>query len=208
MKAVSSMFCLFPASAFAAETITLPPLAPAYGELPPTFWEQYQSVIIVTGFALLAVAFLVLRMVLRPKTPVVLPPEDEARLALAKLHGRPEDGKVLSEASQILRHYFCTAFALPAAEMTTAEFAALLAANDKIGAEFAQMISSFLGVCDKDKFSPKVIAPPLNAVARALELIETAERRRAASIPGTATPPTTAASAKQSTFNNSGGRTP
>jgi hypothetical protein len=177
MKRVISMFCLLPAAAFAAETTDLPVLAPAYGELPPTFWEQYQSAIIVAGFALLAIAFLVLRMMLRPKTPIVLPPETIARRALAKLQGRPEDGKLLSEVSQILRCYVGAAFELPAAEMTTTEFCTLLATHEKIGPELAQTISDFLRDCDARKFSPAAMTVPFNAVDRARELVSRADAR-------------------------------
>ena len=179
MKRAVSIFFLLPAAAFAADTNALPELAPAYGELPASFWEQHQSAIIISGFAVLAVAVLSLLVMLRPKTRVVLSPEAVARQALAKLQPRPEDGKMLSETSQILRHYLCVAFGLSLAEMTTAEFSATLAANEKVGTAFAQMTSSFLQACDKEKFSPKTIAPPLNAVNRALELIEIAEKRRA-----------------------------
>jgi hypothetical protein len=163
-----------------AQTVTndLPKLAPAYGELPPNFWEQHQTVIIIAGFAVLAIVLLSLQVLLRPKTPVVLPPEAVARQALAKLQGWPEDGKMLSEIPQILRRYLCVVFDLPPAEMTTAEFSTALAANEKIGMAFAQMVSDFLRACDKEKFSPKTIAPPLNAVNRALKLIDLAEKRR------------------------------
>jgi hypothetical protein len=208
MKRVIAMFCLLPVAAFAADIITLPALAPAYGELPPTLWERYQSVIIVTGLALLAMAFLILWMVLRPKTQVGLPPEAVARRALAKLSGQPEDGKLLSDVSQILRRYVCAAFELPDNEMTTAEFTARLAANEKIGAELAQMISDFLGICDKDKFSPKTSAPPLNAVARALALLSFAEKRQSAPGPGAVTPPTPVASVNQPASSNSRRRSP
>ena len=162
-----------------AQTVTndLPKLVPAYGELPPTFWEQHQSVIIIAGFAVIAVVLLSLQVMLRPKTLVALPPEALARQALAKLQGLPEDGKMLSEISQILRRYLCAAFALPPAEMTTAEFSTALAANERIGAPFAKMISDFLAICDKEKFSPKAIAPPINSANRALFVFAFAEQR-------------------------------
>ncbi|MDR3459483.1 MAG: DUF4381 family protein [Verrucomicrobiae bacterium] len=162
-----------------ADTNALPQLAPAHGELPATFWEQHQSVIIVAGFAFLAVILLSLQVMLRPKTPVVLPPEAIARQALAKLQGRPEDGKMLSELSQILRQYICAAFELPSAEMTTAEFSATLAANGKAGDELARAISSFLRECDEWKFSPTTIIGSFNAVDRAQELVSRSEARRA-----------------------------
>ncbi len=61
-----------------------------------------------------------------------MPPEMVAREALAKLRCQTEDGKVLSEVSQILRRYFSTAFQFPPGELTTAEFSVALACNDKI----------------------------------------------------------------------------
>jgi hypothetical protein len=176
-RLAAALAVVVPQFVFAATPDSVTGLIPAYGELPPTFWEQYQSAIIVAGFALLAIAFLILRMVLRPKTPVVLPPEVIARRALAKLQGRPEDGKLLSEVSQILRRYVGAAFELPAAEMTTTEFCALLATREKIGPELAQSISDFLRDCDARKFSPVATTSPLNAVDHARELVSRADAR-------------------------------
>jgi hypothetical protein len=157
-------------------TNSLPPLAPAYPGLPPTFWEQHQSASIVAGFGLLAVAFLFLRLWLRPETPAVLAPELLARQALAKLQSQPEDGKLLSEVSQCLRRYVSETFNLPDQELTTAEFCSVIAGHQPIGAELAEIISSFLRECDVQKFSPANCASPLNAASRALEIISLAEK--------------------------------
>ena len=164
-----------------------PTLAPAYDRIPPTFWEQHGTVMFVGSFIFVALAALILWKLIQPKPSVILPPELVAREALAKLQGQPEDGKLLSEVSQILRRYFSTAFRLPATEMTTAEFCAELSTHEKIGAELAQMIASFLRVCDKDKFSPQIVAPPMNTIDRARELISYSEARRIQ--PATANPP-------------------
>ena len=67
MKFSFANILFLPLAAIAADTNALPALAPAYGELPPTFWEQHQSTIIVGGFAFLAVASLFLRVWLRPE---------------------------------------------------------------------------------------------------------------------------------------------
>jgi hypothetical protein len=163
-----------------ASTNALPSLAPVYGELPPTFWEQHQSIIIIGGFALLAVVFLFLRVWLRPETLVVLPPEVLAREALTKLLHQPEDGKLLSGVSQILRRYIVVAFELPPGEMTTAEFCVVIAGHAKIGTELAQSIAGFLRACDDRKFSTAPTAAPLNAASRALDLVGLAEKIRAA----------------------------
>jgi hypothetical protein len=163
-----------------ANTNALPALVPAYGELPTTFWEQHQSTIIVAGFALLAVAFLFLRVWLRPETPMVLPSEVQARQSLARLQNQPEDGNVLSGASQILRRYAGETFNLPDTGLTTAEFCSALERHPQLGSELASALSSFLRECDVRKFSPANPAAPLNAVSRALELIATIETRRSA----------------------------
>src|ERR1017187_1555252 len=67
------MFLCFTFSALSSfaqtSTNTLPPLAPAYPELPPTFWEQHESTILVAGFAVLAFAFFFLKLMLRPESP-------------------------------------------------------------------------------------------------------------------------------------------
>ena len=185
-----SLFVLvtcFAQSIFGQTTNTPPALVPAYGEIPPTFWEQHQTPIIIGSFAVIAFAFLFLKVMLRPETNLILPPEAVARQTLAKLQGQPEDGKLLSEVSQILRGYFSAVFELPATEMTTAEFCAAITAHEKIGAELAQTVSSFLRVCDKDKFAQKIIAPPINAIDRARDLISRSEARRAQLV--TANPP-------------------
>jgi len=174
------MFLLFVflSSTLSAQTSTnvLPPLAPAYLEMPPTFWEQHQSAIIVAGFAFLAVAFLFLRVWLRPETPVILPPDVLARQTLAKLQSQFEDRRLLSEVSQCLRHYVSEILHLSNHELTTAEFCSVIARNQQIGMELAETISNFLRECDVRKFSPANSATPLNAVNRALKLIALAEQ--------------------------------
>jgi hypothetical protein len=175
MKFLPATFLLSSAVAKAADTNALPALAPAYGEMPPTFWEQHGTLVIIGGFAFVIFSMLILWKLFQPKPTVILPPEILARGALAKLTGRPEDGKLSSEVSQILRRYVIAAFHFPAAEMTTAEFCAALADNEKIGAELAESISSFLRECDERKFSPTKSAP-LDAADRALELVALSEK--------------------------------
>ena len=182
-------------------TNDLPALLPAYGELAPGFWEQHHAVMIVTGFALLALAFLFLKLWLRPPLPPVLLPEMVLRQvneAFAQLQTCPEDGKLLGEVSRLLRHYLCVAFGLPVIQMTTAEFSAVLISNNKIGPELAGIIADFLRSCDGRKFSPPGSTAPLNAVTSARELIVLVEQRRLANLsaPGAATLPARDAGAK------------
>ena len=156
-------------------TNALPPLAPAYPEMPPTFWEQHGTTVLVGGVIFLTFAALVAWRIFKPRLKPVLPPEILAREALAHLQHQPEAGQVLSDISQVLRRYISAAFEIPAGELTTAEFSAALAGSEKIGVELAHAISSFLRECDERKFSPASSAAPLNAATRALDLITLAE---------------------------------
>ena len=178
MKFLPASILFLPFAVLAADTNAWPALAPAYGELPPTFWEQHQATVIVGGFAIIAVAFLFLRMWLRPKSQIVLPPVFLARQTLEKLKSQPEDGKTLSEVSQCLRRYFSDTFNLPSQELTTAEFCTVIGTSSQIHAELAAAISNFLRECDVQKFSPAKSAQPINAAKRAFELVALAEKQR------------------------------
>jgi hypothetical protein len=164
-------------SAQNSPTNALPPLVPAYGEIPPTFWEQHGNAILIIGLGLIALAGAVTWVILRPQPPVVVPPEVLARETLAKLRRQPENGQVLSEISQTLRRYLLAAFRLPAGERTTSEFCATLAGSEKVGAELAQAVASFLRESDQRKFAPVNAAAPFEAASRALEIIDQAELR-------------------------------
>jgi hypothetical protein len=177
MKNYVASILLLPFAAAAADTNSLPALAPACGELPPAFWEQHQTTIIIGCFAFLAFVFLFVKTLLRPEIPKMLPPETVARQALAQLQNQPEDGSALSLISQILRRYVGESFNLPDQELTTTEFCAAIAGNPQIGMELAESISGFLRECDVRKFSPASGASPLNAASRVLELVEQAEKR-------------------------------
>ena len=90
----------------------------------------------------------------RPKPPVIIPPEVQARGDLESLRKLAEDGRVLSKVSQAVRRYFGAAFALPPGELTTAEFCRAMAANDQVGSELSTTTSDFLRRCDERKFAP------------------------------------------------------
>lgn len=175
MKKLLASFLFLPLAVFAADTNALPALAPAYGEMPPPFFEQHKNAIFIGGFALLLLAALILWQLLKPKPKIVLPPEIVAREILEKQQRQPEDGKVLSEISQTLRRYISTALEFPNGELTTAEFSAALAGNKKINAELAQTISDFLRECDERKFSPAKFSAQINAAQRALEIVAQVE---------------------------------
>ena len=160
-------------------TNTLAKLLPPYDELPPTFWEQHGAMVVIAGLAVLALITVIVWRRLRPKSPVILPPEVQARTALEMLRQRPEDGACLSHISQILRNYFIAAFQLPPAELTTAEFSRAISGHAQIGAELAGHVTSFLVRCDEQKFSPAKTLAVSGAVEQALALIAQAEARRA-----------------------------
>ena len=156
----------------------VPALAPPYGELPPTFWEQYEIAIIVGGVIVLVGGLVYLRFRLRPAAPVVLAPEVVARQALSACSSGPEDGALLSEVSRIVRRYAAAAFALPPGEVTTAEFCARLAASETAGTDLAGRLAQFFHECDDRKFAPRPAGSPLHAITRASELIALGEVRR------------------------------
>ena len=173
-----SAFC-FQISTLAQPTNDIPQLAPPYAELPPTFWEQHGVAVILGGVVFFGLIVFGLWLVLRPKPVPPVPPEVQARQALAALQARPEDGVLLSDVSQVLRRYLVAVFALPAAESTTTEFCRMIGNSESVGAELSAVAAEFLRDCDVRKFSPAGAGPPLNAVARALELVERAEARKA-----------------------------
>jgi hypothetical protein len=158
----------------------IPSLRPPHAELPPTFWEQYGVWTIPVGVVLLALVGAAIWFFTRPKPPVVVPPEVEARKALGSLRQRPEDGLLLSRVSQVLRRYVTAAFRLPPGELTTTEFCRAIAGDERVGSELASALSGFLRQCDQRKFSPPQPAPALGAAAYALKLIDQAQGRLAA----------------------------
>jgi hypothetical protein len=116
----------------------------------------------------------------RPKPSVIVPPAIEARRSLEPLRHRAEDGQVLSQVSQILRHFFAATFGLTPGELTTSEFCQAIQAAEPVGPELSVKVSRFLQQCDERKFALSPPRPPLGAVAQATELIDQAEVRRAA----------------------------
>jgi len=148
--------------------------------MPLAFWEQYGLWVVLGGVAVLALAGAGAWLLTRPKPPVVVAPEEQARGALEPLREKPEDGALLSRVSQVLRHYVTAAFHLPPEELTTAEFCRAMSGQGRIGPDLSAALSEFLRQCDERKFSPPAPTPPLSAVAQALKLIEQAQARRAA----------------------------
>ena len=161
-------------------TNDIPPLRPPHAELAPTFWEQYGLWVVILGVLFLALVCGVAWLLTRPKPPVVVPPEVQARQALEPLRQQTEDGALLSRVSQVLRHYVTAAFGLPPGELTTTEFCRTIASHAPIGPDLSAALSAFLRLCDQDKFSPPAPVPPLGAVAQALKLIDQAQTRRLA----------------------------
>lgn len=179
------LFTLGAPSSFAAATNApsledIPPLRPPHAELPPSFWEQHGFWVIAFGALLLALVGVAARFLLRPRPPLSVPPEMQARQALEPLRRQPEDGRLLSRVSQVLRHYVTAAFHLPPEELTTAEFCRAITSHAPIGPELSGALSDFLRQCDQLKFSPPAPAPPLSAVVQALQLIDQAQARLAA----------------------------
>jgi hypothetical protein len=152
---------------------------PPYGELPPTFWEQNATAILFAEIGIVALLAFFLWLFFRPKPKIIIPPEIQAREALQNLSSQPEDGALLSRVSQIVRNYFSATFQLSPGELTTTEFCREISGNEKISAELSTSAANFLRECDNHKFSTTAAAGKIDAVNRALNLIEQAEQRRA-----------------------------
>lgn len=171
----------------ASEPERLPPLRPPRAPLPPTFWEQYGTWVVLGGVFILLVTVLVVWLLLRPRPPGVIPPETLARRTLESLRHEPETGTLLSRVSQTVKAYFAVVFGLPEGELTTAEFSRALSAVPEPGLDLNSQVCEFLKKCDERKFAPPA-APEakagetrasFGAVAQAGKLIDAAETRRA-----------------------------
>ena len=157
----------------------IPQLHPAHAEIPLGFWSQYGLAGLIAVPLLTIAAILVWWWQTRPAAAVGVPPEVEARTALAVLPATVDKGILLSRVSQILRHYVQRAFELPPGELTTPEFCRLLAGNASLGPELADALSEFLRDNDHRKFSADVSSQPTtDPVATASTLIDRCEARR------------------------------
>ncbi len=171
-------------------------------EIPPTFWEQHAFWIVILSLLLLLLLAVAVWWLARPKPPVIEVPAVRARHELESLRQQPENGALLSRISQVLRHYFAGAFNLPQQELNTTEFCRLISRSEQVGPELSSGMGDFLRECDRRKFAPLPVLPPLGAVAQAANFIEQGEVRRAqlleaaaaeaararAAAPGTAVP--------------------
>ena len=140
--------------------------------MPPTFWEQHGLLgdrwrrSCCSRWLALAVWFL-----LRPKPPVVVPPEVQARQALEPLRQQPEDGALLSRVSQVLRHYVAAAFDLPPGRTDhRPSSAAPLPATARSARSSRRPLSEFLRRCDERKFAPAT--PAAAAAARSTQALK------------------------------------
>jgi len=172
------LLTIFVPSSLAQSTNTLPALAPAYGEIPPTLWERFSSIIIILGAVIIIIVAVIAWLIHCAEPPYLLPSKVLARLALLDLQAKPEDGNLLSAVSQNLRRYIMAAYSFPEREMTTTEFCAVLADDGQFGPDLAKAIGDFLRECDQRKFARNKSATPLKAAARALEFINQMEKRQ------------------------------
>jgi hypothetical protein len=122
---------------------------------------------------------LLIWLLVRPRPPVPIPPAVQARKELEPLKQKPEEGILLSQISQILRHYLAAVFPLPRGELTTTDLSRSIIQDQKIGPELGGEVIEFLRACDLRKFAPCPPPAPLDAVSRALSLIDRAEKRLA-----------------------------
>ncbi len=160
--------------------VAFPPLRPAHAEIQLTFWEQYGWLAIISALVVAALAGFILWLQTRPQPAAALPPETQARLALAALPAGAADDATLSQVTQILRRYVRQAFKFPPGEPTTTAFCQMVLKNPLIGPELAGSLHDFFRDSDRRKFSPaRPGENPVNAVAQALALIDRCEARLA-----------------------------
>lgn len=156
-------------------TNALPQLAPPYGTLPSSFWEQHGTGTVFAALGVLVLVILGICIGRRPGETIFVAPAAQARAAIEALRGQPDDGARLSRVSQILRKYFVMAFHLSPNEMTTAEFCRELAACERMDAELARSVGNFLRECDARKFAPPGSEVSFDALDRAWELVRLGE---------------------------------
>src|SRR5882757_4117459 len=108
MKKFLLSIIFLPFAIIAADTNALPPLAPAYSEMPPTFVERQHNMlrqhslatsVIASSLSAFVVGFL--WQIFKPRQRAGPSAEIIARHALEKLQNRQEDGALLSEVSQV-----------------------------------------------------------------------------------------------------------
>lgn len=157
----------------------IPPLHPPHVEIPPTFWDQYGAFVMLGCALAVVIVATIIGLLFRPKKPPILPlPAIQARHELEDLMRMPEEGNVLSQVSQIFRRYMATVLNLPPVEMTTSDFCGAISRDNPLGKDVSADITCFLKECDERKFAPPKPAPALEAVPKAIKLIDTVEERR------------------------------
>ena len=164
-----------PAAVAARAAEKIPGLRPPLGEIPPSFWEQHSTEILI-GSALGAVVIVALVLwLLRKKPPVVIPPAVTARYAVEALRGRKETLALATEVSQIIRHYLLAKLGRVGEEPTTEELVRSLSTDARFSPANVQSLAAFLRDCDVQKFAP-ASAPQPDLVTRAFALVENSER--------------------------------
>lgn len=157
----------------------IPALRPPQVEIPPTSWEQYGAFVMLGGVLVIVMVAAIIWLLLRPKKPPILPlPAIQARQELENLMQQPEEGNVLSQVSQTLRRYMATVLNLPPVEMTTSDFCGAISKDDRLGHTVSAEVTGFLRECDERKFAPPKPAPAIEAVPKAIKLIDAVEARR------------------------------
>src|SRR5262249_52431622 len=140
-------------------------LRPPRGEISASFWEQYGLWVVLGAVLALGTFAALIWLLVRPRPPVPIPPAVQAREELEPLKQKPEEGFLLSDISQILRHYLAAVFPLPSGELTTTDLSRSIVQDQQIGPELGSEVIEFLRACDLRKFAPAPPATPLDAVS-------------------------------------------
>src|ERR1051326_1700532 len=129
-RVLALAFIFLPLPAFTATNIStagddLPQLRPPRAEIPPSFWENYGVWVIAGCILLVALIGVAVWPLTRPKPPIMIAPPIRAKQTLEPLLTKAENGLVLSQVSQALRHYAIEAFGLPPVDQTSMDFRSL-----------------------------------------------------------------------------------
>jgi len=157
----------------------IPPLKPPKPVIAPTYWEEHSALIVPAALAGVGLVAGALWLTFRKRPTPAEAPAHKALRELDELATAPQEGRMLSRVSRTVRDYLTAAFDMPREETTTTEFVERVRHLPALGEGIAAKVPEFLRACDERKFSAQPPPGEFNAVARARELIEAGELRRA-----------------------------
>lgn len=153
----------------------IPPLRPAKPEIVPGFWEEHSTWLVLAGLVVVGVVILAVRIGLRPKPEIPIPPATEARQALDSLSSTSNHATLLADVSAILRRYFIARFELGREQLTNTELSTSVREHPKIAPDLADRAVALLQDMEQRRFGSAPNTVERTAVQSAVELIDRTE---------------------------------